>query len=136
MRLDHLLSKELLAASAVQAPGQSGCLCGELMGGTCDRVLIVSFGSQYAASVVGTGSGGGVGACTLLGPEGPGAGFRVGVVVPFAGLAGWSRGGWVVGCCSYFENYTVDASIFEMAFGLSLIDDLLDHEKTHVISSL
>jgi len=48
-------------------------------------------------------------------------------------LATW----WsVVGCCSYFENYTVDASIFEMAFGLSLIDDLLDHEKTHVISSL
>ncbi|GAA4360605.1 hypothetical protein GCM10023087_36650 [Microbacterium rhizosphaerae] len=90
MRLDHLLSKEHLEVSAFQAPDQSVRLCGVLMGGTCDRALIVSFGSEYAASVVGTGSGGGVGACTLLGPEGPGAGFRVGVV-PFAGLAGWSR---------------------------------------------
>jgi len=27
----------------------------------------------------------------------------------------------------YFENYTVDASIFESSFGVVLIDDLKDH---------
>jgi hypothetical protein len=62
------------------------------MGGTYDRALIASSGSQYAASAVGTGSGEGVGACTLLGPEGPdGSCFRVGVAVPCTGFAGWPR---------------------------------------------
>jgi hypothetical protein len=85
------------------------------MGGTYDRALIVSSGSQYVASAVGTGSGGGVGACTLLGPEGPGlllSGggrcFLQALLVTMVVVA--------VGCCSYFENYTVDASIFEMTF--------------------
>ena len=50
----------------------------------------------------------------------------------------------------YFENYTVDASIFEMTFGHLVIDDLKDHyqfrdglycpirffDETHVKSSL
>src|SRR5690554_6848860 len=39
-----------------------------------------------------------------------------------AGVCRW-RGGYR----PYFENYTVDASIFEPAFGLVRIDDLKDH---------
>lgn len=56
-----------------------------------------------------------MGACTLLGPEGPDAGmfpFLLGLIL-VAGC-GWLRGG----CRPYFENYTVDASIFEPTFGL------------------
>jgi hypothetical protein len=58
------------------------------------------------------------GACTLLGPEGPDAAstgwwgwvfFPLGLLV--AGF-GWCAGG----CRPYFENYTVDASIFKMTF--------------------
>ncbi len=62
---------------------------------------------------------GGIGSrtCTLLGPEGPDVLDRkVGPDEPldlflFAGAAG-RRGGYR----PYFENYTVDASIFEMTF--------------------
>jgi hypothetical protein len=66
-----------------------------------------------------------VGACTLLGPEGPGAGlfpFLLGSSPMPVLLAGWG------GYRPYFENYTVDASIFEPTrkgwFGK---DDLKDH---------
>ena len=56
--------------------------------------------------------------CTLLGPEGPGAcllcggggSLLLGLLLLPAGLVG--GGG---GYRPYFENYTVDASIFEMS---------------------
>ena len=35
----------------------------------------------------------------------------------------WLRGGYR----PYFENYTVDASICNMTFGLCCVDDLKDH---------
>ena len=58
------------------------------------------------------------GACTLLGPEGPDvacSSFGWGVVADSLGFLG-CRLLLVVGeCRPYFENYTVDASIFEMA---------------------
>ena len=67
-----------------------------------------------------------MGACTLLGPEGPGAvslrfAFRCGcggtvwTLQAFVGPAGWlvDRGFW-----PSVENYIVDASILEAAFGL------------------
>lgn len=42
----------------------------------------------------------------------------------FSALAGW----WVwEGYRPYFENYTVDASIFESVFWLAREDDLKDH---------
>ncbi len=62
----------------------------------------------------------GVGTCTLLGPEGPGAdcgslGLWL-VAVPLGPFPGVTvvacRGGYR----PYFENYTVDASIFHAAF--------------------
>jgi len=51
------------------------------------------------------------GACTLLGPEGPdaavgGVRFLLGSICCRPWVGGW------VGCRPYFENYTVDASIF------------------------
>jgi hypothetical protein len=52
--------------------------------------------------------------CTLLGPEGPDAAKAAAEPLDlflFAGVAG-SGGGYR----PYFENYTVDASIFEMTF--------------------
>ncbi len=55
MRLDHLLSKEHLAASVVQAPDQSECLCWELMGGTFDMVSAqLTSASTPAFGLVGT----------------------------------------------------------------------------------
>jgi hypothetical protein len=60
------------------------------------------------------GSGWSTGTCTLLGPEGPDArvfGFWLTNLRTFSGAgACWWRGGYR----PYFENYTVDASIFEM----------------------
>ena len=49
------------------------------------------------------------GACTLLGPEGPDAALG-GVQLSRASAAGCLVVWW--GCRPYFENYTVDASIF------------------------
>jgi hypothetical protein len=112
VRLDHLLSKEHLEASAFQAPDQSECLCGELMGGTFDKASEPDGSSQYVTSVVGTGGPVGAGACTLLGPEGPDGDLLSGGCRPnlraFSGCRSGKRGGYR----PYFENYTVDASIF------------------------
>ena len=57
---------------------------------------------------------------TLLGPEGSGASsaFSVGLTCcPYrprlsSSCGWWGSAGAVVGCRPYFENYTVDASIF------------------------
>ncbi len=64
------------------------------------------------------------GVCTLLGPEGPDVGAHLFLLDLF-----WFpvlSGGWF-GDRPYFENYTVDASIFDMTFGLCRFDDLKDH---------
>lgn len=71
MRLDHLLSKEQLAASVVQSPDQNECFCWVLMGGTLDKASFGEIRAEYAASAVGKGRVCRAGACTLLGPEGP-----------------------------------------------------------------
>ena len=58
---------------------------------------------------------GGVGACTLLGPEGPGAAAVAAVCWTSdrpSGRTGFSGAVW--GHCSSVENYIVDASILEM----------------------
>ena len=76
---------------------------------------------------VGTFGVGGLGACTLLGPEGPGA---VLLRVASSGAGSWwggldssglhrdQLGWWVWGFWPSVENYIVDASILEAAFGL------------------
>jgi hypothetical protein len=65
--------------------------------------------------------------CTLLGPEGPDAlVLRDGPDEPqdlFLCRQRRRRGRYR----PYFENYTVDASIFELIFGSAHIDDLKDH---------
>ena len=114
MRLDHLLSKEHLAPLGVPR-ARSGRMFsgGQLVGGTFDGAPVGEFWPQYAASVVGTGWGCRVGACTLLGPEGPDAHRLVCVTDLWAhpGCRLWpaGRGGYR----PYFENYTVDASILK-----------------------
>lgn len=74
---------------------------------------------------VGTGWGCRVGACTLLGPEGPGAHRLVcdGPLGLFWSLRVVVAGG---GSRPYFENYTVDASILKSSpfgVGSKTIDD-------------
>ena len=69
--------------------------------------------------------GEGVGACTLLGPEGPDAIFGSFLYLwASCSLPGWASG---EGYRPYFENYTVDASILQPAFELVAQDDLKDH---------
>ena len=78
----------------------------------------VGLSAEYVALVTGKVGGFAGGACTLLGPEGPGADRALVVWLVVVGgcfLVGLSRcrcsGGWG-GYRPYFENYTVDASIF------------------------
>ncbi len=69
----------------------------------------------------------GFGAGTLLGPEGPDAdlsGSGLNLWTSFC-LSLLGAGGW--GFRPYFENYTVDASILQLIFGLVAQDDLKDH---------
>jgi hypothetical protein len=84
---------------------------GQLMGGTFDLVPNGGSRTQYAACSW-KGSGDTAGTCTLLGPEGPDAlrstdreqtNLRA-----FLGCPCGKRGRYR----PYFENYTVDASIF------------------------
>lgn len=117
------------------------------MGGTFDLVL-TSDGLDLVRSLsVGTVWSGGVGTCTLLGPEGPGADR----VSRMAGGGWWlflegllryrCSGGWG-GYRPYFENYTVDASIFDMSLLVCVVKMILKiisqffDDSTHVISSL
>ena len=75
------------------------------------RTELLGLSTLLAAGNVGVGM---AGTCTLLGPEGPGAAKAAAEPLDlflFAGAAG-RRGRYR----PYFENYTVDASIFEMAF--------------------
>ena len=83
--------------------------------------------------------------CTLLGPEGPGADGGLWILCWCLFLEGlsWRRcfGGWG-GYRPYFENYTVDASIFHatllgcvVKMILKIISQFFD-DSTHVISSL
>jgi len=116
------------------------------MGGTFDLVLI-SDGLDLVRSLsAGTVRSKGVGTCTLLGPEGPGAdgessGFLLVAVPlgPFPGVTVVARGG---GYRPYFENYTVDASIFDMSLRVCVVKMILKiisqffDDSTHVISSL
>ena len=63
----------------------------------------------------------GLGACTLLGPEGPGRPFgRTDSLWPLFFVAFGCRG---LGDRPYFENYTVDASILKKT-GAGLFLDL------------
>ena len=60
MRLDHLLSKELLAPSGVQAPDHHRmCDAGQLMGGTFDMpsAQLTSASTHFGAGTWGLGSG-------------------------------------------------------------------------------
>ena len=63
----------------------------------------------------------GCGACTLLGPEGPDENPYLWAFCCLSVRGGGER------FRPYFENYTVDASIFSAAFGLCCNDDLKDH---------
>lgn len=82
------------------------------MGGTFDKASFRRFNAQYAGSPVGTAGDGLVGACTLLGPEGPDTlrGGDSSGSFPAAGIVWQLRGGYR----PYFENYTVDASILKV----------------------
>ena len=75
----------------------------------------VGLSAEYAALVTGKVGGFAGGTCTLLGPEGPGADGGLWILCWCLFLEGlsWRRcfGGWG-GYRPYFENYTVDASIF------------------------
>ena len=116
------------------------------MGGTFDEVLEAMV-SGLVRSLLQERSGGGVSdTCTLLGPEGPGAdgessGFLLVAVPlgPFPGVTVVARGG---GYRPYFENYTVDASIFDMSLRVCVVKMILKiisqffDDSTHVISSL
>lgn len=55
------------------------------------------------------------GACTLLGPEGPGT-MKVVAGASGPAFCFWLCAGDGGGYRPYFENYTVDASIFETIF--------------------
>ena len=124
MRLDHLHSKEHLGASAFQACQISGI-----------RPLLAAHGWNIDIGArlngfdlvrplrwVGTGGAGRSGTCTLLGPEGPGAcpsrsrGGCVWTLQAFIEAGTWCRRVW--GFWPSVENYIVDASILEAAFGL------------------
>jgi hypothetical protein len=132
VRLDHLLSKEHLAPLwGVQACRHQGeCPWSAAHGWNIDiGIGRKSFDLVRPLRWVGTVGVGGAGACTLLGPEGPGAVlprvriFGCGVVVgrvwtlqAFIEAGTWCRRGW--GFWPSVENYIVDASILEAAFGL------------------
>lgn len=106
------------------------------MGGTLDKASFGEIRAEYAASAVGKVRVDRVGACTLLGPEGPEPGSSSSeggswdcTSGPFAvSLLGSGEG-----YRPYFENYTVDASIFSIAAGPVGVgcgvvkDDLKDH---------
>jgi hypothetical protein len=126
VRLDHLLSKELLqfrSSGRLPEPLLGRMFRGGLLkGGTlmmCCRIVPVS---QYARLRVGSLAGVGMVACTLLGPEGStplgrGRSCKASTVVlvgRFLGLLALSGcGRWAGECRPYVENYTVDASIFD-----------------------
>ena len=95
------------------------------MGGTLDKApapLVSASTSSFGA--VGTWKLCEPGACTPLGPEGPEPTFvgsePLGLLLsPLVGVGEGYR--------PYFENYTVDASIFSITFGWCCNDDLKDH---------
>lgn len=75
---------------------------------------LVGVSAEYVASVMGKVGASVGGACTLLGPEGPGADrvFGSGWWLFLEGLLLRRCSGGGGGYRPYFENYTVDASIF------------------------
>ena len=85
MRLDHLLSKEQLGAFGFRSACQIRTECVLLVahGWNIDiGIQAKGSGSVRRLRMVGTTGVGGLGACTLLGPEGPGAAL-VGVCAGF-----------------------------------------------------
>ena len=98
------------------------------MGGTFDKVPNGGSWTQYAACSW-KGSGDVAGTCTLLGPEGPDALWPSGrEQTNLRAFSGAGSVRWRGGYRPYFENYTVDASIFEMILRDRLVkDDLKDH---------
>ena len=133
MRLDHLLSKEHLKSSGFQNPDQSECLCRELMGGTFDGVSGIE---PRVSTAFGSGTFGGSESaharCWVLRD-------RMETFVPLGLSLPMFVGG--DGYRPYFENYTVDASIFEMSnhlvkMILKIISQFRLTIQTHVISSL
>ena len=125
MRLDHLLSKEHLEASAFQAAGSERTSQPAAHGWNID--IGIHFKDSYPVRPlrwVGTVGVGGVGACTLLGPEGPGAVPAAGSYLRVRGRGGGGLdssglhrdrpgGWWVWGFWPSVENYIVDASILD-----------------------
>ena len=115
MRLDHLLSKELLTLRSPEPSSKANVLRWELMGGTFDMTSaqLISASTPFAVGKWGLVSG--VSArCWVLRDRisallGVVDGFLLGLS-PVAVVMG-------VGYRPYFENYTVDASIFETIFG-------------------
>lgn len=82
------------------------------MGGTLDKVPIGGSRTQYAACGW-KGSGDVAGTCTLLGPEGPDAlRFTDREQTNLKDLFSVAHRADDEGYRPYFENYTVDASIF------------------------
>ena len=117
MRLDHLLSKEHLEASAFQACQISGIRPLLAAHGWNIDIGARLNGSDLVRPLrwVGTVGAGRSGTCTLLGPEGPDdpAPFSgVGVMVS-SGLHRDRDDRWVWGFWPSVENYIVDASILE-----------------------
>ena len=115
MRLDHLLSKEHLEIfGSSRHAGSRRTFLLAAHGWNIDiGIQAKGSGSVRRTCVVGTTGVGGLGACTLLGPEGPGAAL-VGVCAGFL-QAPMKLTVWLVGwgCCSSVENYIVDASILD-----------------------
>jgi len=88
------------------------------------RLDVVGSASTHLCGGVGTWVWWDWGACTLLGPEGSA------VLVAAFSLLGEAPVGVDAGMRSYFENYTVDASILKKANTDSFVS------VAHVISSL
>ena len=141
MRLDHLLSKEhwhLGFSGPLGLAGSHGVsrwpLHGRVCRGGCSWVDHRLVGTAHLVALASTGFcsfggggqergvGGWVVLGTLLGPEGSGASFSSSVgphllsVPPWVPLGVWGWRARVVGFRPYFENYTVDASIFVAKF--------------------
>ena len=125
MRLDHLLSKEQLGGNrvfAVLARSDRTCLLAAHGWNIDIGARLNGFDLVRPLRWVGTGGAGRSGTCTLLGPEGPGAcpsrsrGGCVWTLQAFIEAGTWCRRVW--GFWPSVENYIVDASILEAAFGL------------------
>ncbi len=111
MRLDHLLSKEHLKSSDFQS--QTRDECSRLVSTWVEHLTSCRSALPLLSTALGSGTelDGTIDTCTLLGPEGPDA---ASAAAEPQGPSSMSQRGMREGYRPYFENYTVDASIFEM----------------------